>query len=66
MSSFLTLSREVRDMIYGYSLIVEGVEIIPYPLEYERSSDEYQEARARYPSPGRLLRSIPSIPSGLP
>ncbi|KAI4101590.1 MAG: hypothetical protein LQ339_004979 [Xanthoria mediterranea] len=34
MAGFLSLPREIRDMIYDYCLVVNG-EIVPHPAEYE-------------------------------
>ena len=38
---FQGLSREIRDMIYKYVLVVK-TEIIPYPTVYEKENTLYQ------------------------
>ena len=53
MASFDSLSRELRDMIYTYSLVVD-VEIIPDPRLLDiYSLKEYRKTKAQYPSPGK-------------
>lgn len=52
MTSFDSLSRELRVIIYTYSLVVE-VEIIAHPLPHDINREEYKMTKAQYPSPGK-------------